>query len=389
MSTEAVRIERIKIKDLPAVAAGFIDGAAPGTFIPITKQRAMAALHNPFAAPDDVGLLLAMQGERPVGYFGIMPVMLRHNGQLHKVHWLTTWTVTKDFIGKGLGSRLMEEAIALGVDLAIVGSKPARRVSAKFGFREVAPLDFVQLDFAAVGRYNILSLLLRALRKLASIVGLRISIEKVDAAFSNLFENLLGWIVRPWLYLFAARRTNAELRDLKISPVDRVPDMPTPQQGSGFYRDASVVNWMLAHPWVLPVGGSASEKLDYEFTDARRGFKILAWQVSGKHSGYIVFQSSLIRGRRLLKVLDFSFEHSPAASLLLALALKAARQEQAHSIEGPAELAEPLRASLLGRLLVQHRQRVCQVHAYSETSPMAQAWQQIRQTYVDGDTAFT
>jgi predicted N-acetyltransferase YhbS len=152
MILEDVRIERVKLKDLPAMAARFIDGAKPDTFIPITKHRAQALVHNPNAEPEDVAMLLATVGERCVGYFGVMAVMLQHEGKLHKVHWLTTWAVASDFIGKGLGSRLMEEALALDVDLAIVGSKPARRVSAKYGFHEVRPLDYVQIDFGVAGR---------------------------------------------------------------------------------------------------------------------------------------------------------------------------------------------------------------------------------------------
>ena len=109
-SFDSVRIERVKLKDLRALAASAVDGAVPGTFILITKHRALAMTHNPFAQPNDVALLLAKQGERNVGYFGVMPVMLQHAGQLHKVHWLTTWAVAPDFLGKGLGSRLMEAA---------------------------------------------------------------------------------------------------------------------------------------------------------------------------------------------------------------------------------------------------------------------------------------
>ena len=392
---DSVRIERVKLKDLQALAASAVDGASPGVFIPITKHRALAMTHNPFAEPDDVALLLAKQGDRNVGYFGVMPVMLQHNSKLYKAHWLTTWAVAPEFLGKGLGSQLMEAALALDVDLAIVGSKPARRVSTKYGFHELKPLEYVQLDFGVAGRYNPISLLLRLLRKLTSLVRLRLPIESLDRAFEKFFEAILGWLVRPALFSWALRITSSRLKDFRIEQVTRIqaPKLEQPDKSHiGFYRDSRVVNWMLEYLWVRPVGKSESQKLDYGFTDARDGFKISAWQLfsaDGKNLGYVCFQSSRLRGRTVVKVLDSTFADGSNAGRLLALALRFASQNHASMIEGTSELAESLPGNLLGRLLVIRRHRICQVHPRSADSPMAQAWQQIVQTYCDGDMAFT
>jgi len=392
---ESVRIERVKLKDLQALAASAVDGAAPGTFIPITKHRALAMTHNPFAQPDEVALLLAKEGERNVGYFGVMPVMLLHEGKLHKVHWLTTWAVAPEFLGKGLGSFLMEDALALDVDLAIVGSKPARRVSTKYGFHEIKPLDYVQLDFGVAGRFNLLSLFLQLSRKLFSLFHLPLPIEPLDRAFEKFFEAIFGPLVRPLIYRWVGRKMESELQGLGIKAVEQVQSPKDEEPDgvrTGFYRDSRVVNWMLAYPWVMPAGQSDSEQLDYGFTDARAGFKISAWQIystDGKNLGYICFLSSRLRGRTVVKVLDAVFAGSAKYSRLLALALRFAHQERAGMIEGPAELAQPLGGSLMGRLLVLRRHRTCQVHPRSTDSPMAQAWQDIEQTYYDGDMAFT
>jgi hypothetical protein len=43
----------------------------------------------------------------------------------------------------------------------------------------------------------------------------------------------------------------------------------------------------------------------------------------------------------------------------------------------------------LGRLLVRRKQRTLQVHPRTEDSPLGRAWSQLRQSYVDGDMAFT
>lgn len=381
MPVEKVRIERVKLKDLETVAARFIDTAKPGTFIPITKHRAAAMARNPHGQPDDVALLLATEGERCVGYFGVMAVQLAHAGKLQRVHWLTTWAVSEDYRGKGLGSRLMEAALALDVDLAIVGSKPARRVSAKYGFVEAKPLHYAQLDFGVAGRFNPVSLLLRAIRKLLSFAGIRFNINTVDEFFTKVFEALFGFIVRPILFWLAQRKAGDVETTASVGNIGSALVTPV-GQGTFFNRDAATLNWMLAYPWVLPEGKSDSDDLTYGSTDWRTGFEIFAWKL--ETGAFAIFQFSRIRGRGMLKVLD-SEQLTPRR--LLTLALRAARQRRAVVIEGGAELAEPL--GWLRKLLVVRKQRTLQLHPRAANSPLAQALPTLQQHYVDGDMAFT
>jgi GNAT superfamily N-acetyltransferase len=389
MALDAVRIGRIKLKDLTAIAASAVGGAAAGDFIPITKHRAAAMTHNPNADPNDVALLLAKEGDRNVGFFGVMPVMLQHEGKLHKVHWLTTWGVAPEYLGKGLGSRLMEEALALDVDLAIVGSKPARRVSAKYGFVETPPLHYSEIHFGLAGRYNPLSLLLRFVRKLLSFVSLRIDIREAEAAVARFFDAIFSAILRPMLYAQIERKLGKDTHTVRVEPVGQVKPLTKPAaNATSFYRSADVVNWMLAHPWVVRPGKSASERMKYGFTDARKDFEIIAWQAfapDGGELGYVVFQSSVIRGRKVLKVLDYEFPPSAPADLLAALALRQGRRVRADIIEGPVQIATPFGMSLL----VRRKQRTLQLHPRSANSPLAAALPALQQTYVDGDTAFT
>lgn len=393
MSAHPVQIVRIKLKDLPALAAATVDGAAPGTFIPITKQRAAAQTYNPYAKPDDVALLLAKEGQRYVGYFGLIPVMLQQAGKLDKVHWLTTWAVAPDYLRKGLGSQLMEAAIALDVDLVIVGSKPARRVSGKYGFHEVEPLDYVQLDLGLAGRYNPISLLLRLLRKTFSLLKLRLNIENIDRAFARFFDFIFAPLLRPLLLRQLAAKAGGAANAVRVQRVKQIePISPQELEGTGFYRSIDVVNWMLSHPWVLPPGFSESERLDYGFTDTRPGFAISGWQVfssAGENLGFICFQASRIRGRQVVKVLDYLFAPGAPTGLLPALALQQAQRVHADVIEGPAELAAPLHGSRLRVLLGRRKRRTLQVHPRAVDSPLGRAWGSLQQTYVDGDMAFT
>ncbi|MCW5876641.1 MAG: GNAT family N-acetyltransferase [Anaerolineales bacterium] len=389
---DSITIERIKLKDLPALAERLVHSAAPGDFIPITIHRAQAHAHNPHARPNDVALLLAKAGEAAVGYFGLMPVTLQVDGKRHIVHWLTTWGVAPGYLGRGLGSALMEAALALDVDLAIVGSLPARRVSAKHGFVEAEPLDYAQIDLGAWAAYNPLTLALRLLRKLLSLLGVRWSLEKIEPSINRFFETLLGPLWRRLCLAALFRRLPPAAAAARMAPLAQVGEFPVPAEHTGFVRQAGVVNWMLAHPWVLPKGQSTSEKLNYGFTDSRPEFACHAWSVAGPQGedwGFVCLQSSRIRDRRVLKVLDHHFPPGAPAGLLAALALQQARRLRVEVVEGPAELAAPLAGGWLGSLLLRRKQRTLQLHPRGADSPLARALPRLHQTYPDGDTAFT
>jgi hypothetical protein len=153
-------------------------------------------------------------------------------------------------------------------------------------------------------------------------------------------------------------------------------------QGTFFHRDGLTLNWMLEYPWVLPEGKSDSDDLDYRSTDWRAGFETFAWKLSA--GGFVIVQSSIIRKRGMLKVLD-SEQLTPRQ--VLALALRAARQRGAAVMEGGAELAEPL--GWLRPLLLVRKQRTLQLHPRSTDSALAKALPSLQQRYTDGDMAFT
>jgi hypothetical protein len=173
----------------------------------------------------------------------------------------------------------------------------------------------------------------------------------------------------------------------RVQPLDgRQPD----KSRTCFYRDHTVTNWMLEDPWVLPSGQSESERMSYEFSDARPAFRQIAWELSrkqtGENLGYACFQLSRVRGRQTLKVLDHDLADS---TLLLPLALKMASEQKIALIEGSASLEELRDKPGLPRFLVHRRQRITQVHPRAADSPMGRAWQQLEPSYTDGDMAFT
>ena len=386
-----IRVEAIKIRDLLAFSQKVIANAQPGEFIPITMQRAEAQVANPNAAPENIALLVAYNGDELVGYFGILPILLRHGREISKVHWFTTWMVNPNLRGAGVGSALMQAALDLEMDYLIVGSKPARRVCQKFGFFEFQPLQYAVIDFRIIGRFNPISILLRTVRKIATLARMQIEIRNVNQAIEAAFEGIFGFAGKRLAYSLLLAYTMDLPPDLVLRQVQQI----TPLNGAeektrqaGFYRSVDVVNWMLAYPWVLQPGESVTEALDFYFTDTRAEFQFLAYQLyqSEQNQGYVTFQHSQIGGQRVLKTLDHSLVDD---DWLLPIALQIAQQQHAAMLEINTQNARSLLETRVGRSLLHVKQRIYQGHAYSDMSPLGQHWRDIRLEYIDGDTPFT
>jgi len=75
MTATDIHYEHVKVSELIDFAERAIRAAQPGQFVPITRQRALAHAHNPYAGPEDIALLAAIDGDdEVVGYFGILPM---------------------------------------------------------------------------------------------------------------------------------------------------------------------------------------------------------------------------------------------------------------------------------------------------------------------------
>jgi hypothetical protein len=281
----------------------------------------------------------------------------------------------------------MEAALALDKDFFIVGSAPARKVCARYGFEELEPLQIGVLDFGLAGRMNPVSLLARVVRKLVNRAGGTLDITRLDKAATKTFEGLVGWLSRPWQYVQALKKAGDWPDDLRIATVEQVhnrDDHALDQGVTRLYRDARVVNWMLAKPWVVLPTESASEDLDYYFTDTRPGFGYSAIEIyrDEDYLGYMVFQSSMIGERRRLRVHDVTVDDN---TLALRAALKLGQLVNAQVIDMNAAYAEAVK----DMPIYSQRERIMQVHPRSPDSPLGRAWRAIEQDMADGDMAFT
>jgi GNAT superfamily N-acetyltransferase len=393
---DGIRIERIKVKDLPEFAQAVLEKTREGQFVPITMQRAVAHAHNPNADESDVGLLAAVDEEGDVvGYFGILPIILRRGDTYHKVHWFTTWSVSSKVRGKGVGTRLMAEALKLNYDFLIVGSIHARRVCQKFKFWEREPFKYYWLDTSGMGRLNPLIWLRRVYRKTRWLLRYRRTAVQITTpqteAIDRIFSPLTKWV----FYGLLARGLDKVLNEIRIEQVTEVRNVPPTRATAPaveLYRGAELVNWMLIYPWIAEPGGSMTDRMDYYFSDVREMYRFISLELNtpeGEYLGFVVYSVSKKADKIVLRTLDYQLTDLTSLRYVYALAIKYGKEYKADIIEMPLQVGATLKGSLLGRILLEEKKRIYQCMPREESSPLAKAWSEIVFQIPDGDMAFS
>ncbi len=395
MSENSIRFEHIKVKDLHEFAERVLGASQNGQFVPITMQRAIAHANNPYAAKNDVGLLVAIDSdEEVVGYFGILPLLLRSGEEYFKTHWFTTWSVSPKVRGRGVGAQLMAEALSLNQDYLIVGSVHARRVCRKYGFWERQPLTYFWLDTTGMGHLNPLVWLRRGYRKLLHL--LRIDREvKLKTPLIDQINRRVGPVLKRFFYSLILGPQIKVLEDIRFEQVDQLqsePATPPVRPQVELHRGVDAVNWMLRHPWVVETGQSITEEMDYFFSDARPLYRFIALEVfsaEDEYRGFVVYSISQKGQNTILRTLDYCFTQPSDQRFVLALAIHCGHQYLADTIEIPAQAAAELRPRFLASLLLHKKVRIYQCMPKDDDSPLAQAWEEIALKLVDGDMAFS
>jgi hypothetical protein len=394
MSEEKIRIERIRVGELENFARSMISSIGQDQLLPITLQRAIAHAHNPYADKDDIGLLLAYIGEECVGYFGILPIMLKHENKFSKVYWFSTWLVSPKYRGRSIGSHLMKDALSISQDYLIVGSGPARKVCRKFDFHELPPLIYYSLDMSGMRRLNPITWFSRLFRKILSPFGLRVQISN---DFTKLFENFASPLTKKFFYWLAYQLEKCEIKAYRYNEVDEISNhglvLDDGLPRVSFYRGYEAINWMLKYPWVVESGQSPTEKIGFYFTDVRRKFFNRAIEVYSReennYKGFVIMSFSMIGEKFVLKILDMHFLNKIDVSSVLPLAIHYGRNLNADRIELPKDIGDSVKSGIIRKLLLNEKLRIYQCHPGNEHSPLGQWWQEIELNYCDGDMPFT
>jgi GNAT superfamily N-acetyltransferase len=358
MAAGGVRLERVLVRDLPALARRAANDGGADALIPITLARARAQAANPAAGADDVGLLVASVDGRRIGYLGLVPVRTTGCAGSGKAAFLSTYFVAPQHRNTGAGTLLMLESMALGVDLFVAGfAEITRKVCMAMGFRDVGPIEILCLRLdAGIG----LPLLIQRGRDRFPAGPHARAIELARRLSRSTLEPILRWALVEALRL----TLGTSRRRVLFVPVERVTTpagaaaLSTPGDAKRFVRDDDVVNWMLHNPWLVQGKTPAG---DYAFSSCRRRFRFLAFTLrdgsGGADLGYVVLRLSDDGRRTDLTILDAVYTEPALAAHTILLALREARRHGADRIVCGGEYAQALAGSRLLRLLTLREQR--------------------------------
>jgi len=387
-----IRIERITVGRLPEFAQKA--AADPGRYhiLPITTYRATAHATNPAASPDDIGLIVAYDDDRCIGYLGILPCRLRTGEKIAKMYALTTFYVDPAFRGQNVADDIMAAAIQLDYDLLLSGFTPAaekyyRKNPQWFTYAGAVPYMRLRLDrlFVISGGF----------RKLAQVRAL--------GPFRWLFKSLLFLsrrtidpIVRPLMCRFFCAKAVQRSPKVEARPVDEVRKIDSAKSHldeSGrphFYRDENIINWMIEYPWITE---EPNVKLNYQFSYRRDRFAFLPYELydaqNGKPVGYVVFSISTEGDYSTLKILDYTITEETYAPGIFELAMHEASRRMAEVI-GPYRFWFYAQTNYRLRRLTERGERGTFIGpATNKESAFAGVADELMLDFCDGDIPFT
>ena len=155
MKKDQIKIEKIKLKEIYNFARSALSQPPYQAAAPISLRRALSQSHNPYGRPDDVALLVALHGDKCVGYQGILPGLFCHKGELKRVHWSTAFFVSTDYRGEGVAGRLLKEIKKLNIDFPVTRmTESARQAYLKAGFKELGNLTYYQLRMEKIRKLD-------------------------------------------------------------------------------------------------------------------------------------------------------------------------------------------------------------------------------------------
>jgi len=389
LAKNGIRIEVIQVGDLTRFVEEFFRNSAGQVMAPISQQRALGMLHNPFADPHDPGLIVAYASEKLVAYWGCVPGLLKTREGCSKVVWGSAVFVHPDYRARGVFLNLIRTVFSFEKDIVITGmSDDVYRINKALGFRELKPLELCSLNVAKLDLF-------------ASALWLARERSKVPNAILKIAEPLTPLtsllVYRPLRFFYLRRLAHAARKQLAgtaFREVRRVqPAAETPPASAHFVRGVEAVNWMLEHPWVLESKSAASLASDppYYFSDFRDSFRHYAIEFDAPHgalAGYLTFSIQAEQGKKTCKLTDFSVRSNKDFAIVfwitaLYIAFHRVDYFEAASAIGPFMAETPL-ASFLVRPRV--RRYLCKA---VKGGRLEKVFGKLELQYGDGDCAFT
>ena len=385
---EPVTIEAVRVGELVDFVECYLETGSRQTIAPLTRRRALSHSRNPYARPDDTGLLVAYAGETCVGYQGLLPVsFLGTDGERSSVAWSTSMFVAPEYRARLVALQLVRAAIDENVDLVLNEfSEEAARLFRGLRFQEMPALAFLRL------RVDLLNVFGHPFQLLGR-QGRGGRVANAAAARGLWLTRRTGYLgIRP-LYYAVLRRLMRHEGGFRYRVVERVRELPPAEleeaARAAFVRDVDAINWMLETPWVRD--DAPPTVPSFYFADSCELFRYIALEIldaDERYRGFAVLSVRKQDGRTTVKLLDHELARDVPLDVVRAFVLRHARTHRADVVEWPETFAASLSRVPLRQLVLQTIERPYLCRPSNDDSPLAVDRLNLRPALHDGDTAF-
>lgn len=391
MNKRTIRLKEVRVKDLYDFARDYAAAKDPEDLEVISLHRAHSQANNPHADESDVGLLVAYEGDKCVGYLGLMPGLAEIGDNCEKVYWATGWYVSPKVRGQSVGSLLMKKALLFNKVIILTGmSRDSEWACKHLGFQSMEALKYTEIDLR---KWDLFGWLIRIVHKLMERSGRGTNF--IRKAFEA-YDRFLYSRVKKIQYRLLERKTASGLEEMKYEEV-KFFEAPGTEMKSDeklrFCRGPEVINWMLTHPWVKGRDKSVGDQTDYYFSNVRDAFRYVAFTIHTKDGkdkvAFSVLSITTEQGKTKVKLLDHEGIRQTERRAILALTVKVAESVAADCLEISEDTAACMNIGILECFMLRRKERRY-VYSVSDEVRETTRWiKAMHRDYCDGDTAFT
>jgi GNAT superfamily N-acetyltransferase len=381
LKEDQIKIEKIKLKDIDHFAHQALSRPSYQSGVPISLRRALSQLNNPYGRPDDVALLVALHGDKCVGYQGVLPGLFSRQNKLKRIHWSTAFFVSPDYRGTGVAGRLLEEIKKLNIDFPVTRmTQGAQQAYLKAGFKELGQLTYYQLRMEKVRKLD------TVIQEAQASLDAGSNADMLYQRSKHLFYRRLLSDLKPKQRAFEHEA---------VAQIDPQAQQMIKRQLNGprFFRGIEAINWMLKYRWLISAAHEKTDAEPYYFSLVSELFDYIALEVYAAENkmfkGFLILSVLVKKGRTWVKILDFAFKNPVDRALAAYLALIHAAKFSADRLEFPASLLGYFEHHPFLQPLIKKQERLYLFYPKRQGSVLDDCVGKIRFDYCDADTTFT
>jgi hypothetical protein len=287
---EKVRVEVIHYRDLDKLAQMATGEVRNGEVVPINRTRSRCILLNPTMDLNDPALFLVRIEGKIVGFFGVLPSIVRVNGIDKKIFFATTAEIADEWRGTSLSAKLMETGSQVAKPLVSVGnSKGATKVFRSIGYREYKKKVGQRVRWHLLSVANLQRLVMEKIRLSKN--------DRMPAVFPRQVIQLALRIVKRGPYRWQTIT--------KLEPDAK--NLIKNKKGNFFYRSPETIEWMLNFPWFPADPPAIGAELKYRFQPKEQKVEYRIFEVTSLKDANLragVIFSIVHRAEPVIKMLD-------------------------------------------------------------------------------------